>query len=97
MPGALDSSSAIQGLLEIRGLTVTYGADEPSPLTALRQDDFKLGSVRSKTDPKTVQPLLSHSDVRTTLQLYAHSVSEDRMAAQGKMLHAILQPVSAVN
>jgi len=51
--------------------------------------------VRTKTDPKTVQALLRHSDVRTTLQLYAHSVSADRMAAQGEMLQAILQPVSA--
>ena len=46
--------------------------------------------VRTKTDPKTVQALLRHSDVRTTLQLYAHSVSEDRMAAQGEVLGAIL-------
>ena len=46
--------------------------------------------VRSKTDPKTVQALLRHSDVKTTLQLYAHSVSADRMTAQGKVLQAIL-------
>ena len=46
--------------------------------------------VRRKTDPKTVQALLRHSDVKTTLQLYAHSVSEDRMTAQGTMLQAIL-------
>ena len=46
--------------------------------------------VRSKTDPRTVQALLRHSDVKTTLQLYAHSVSEDRMTAQGTMLQAIL-------
>jgi integrase len=52
--------------------------------------------VRSKTDPKTVQALLRHSDVKTTLQLYAHSISEDRMAAQGQMLEAILQSSSAV-
>jgi integrase len=51
--------------------------------------------VRSKTDPKTVQALLRHSDVKTTLQLYAHSVSEDRLAAQGQMLGAILQSGSA--
>jgi integrase len=37
--------------------------------------------VRSKTDPKTVQALLRHSDVKTTLQLYAHSVSADRGTA----------------
>jgi len=46
--------------------------------------------VRTKTDPKTVQALLRHSDVRTTLQLYAHSISEDRLAAQGEALRAIL-------
>jgi hypothetical protein len=34
----------------------------------------------------------------SVLQLYAHSVSEDRMAAQGEMLEAILQSSSeAVN
>jgi integrase len=32
--------------------------------------------VRTKTEPKTVQTLLRHANVRTTLQLYAHSVSE---------------------
>ncbi len=54
--------------------------------------------VRTKTDPKTVQALLRHSDVKTTLQLYAHSVSEDRLAAQGQVLEAILQSSSrAVN
>ena len=47
--------------------------------------------VRTKTDPKTVQTLLGHSNVKTTLQLYAHSVSEDRMAAQGLALAAFLQ------
>ena len=47
--------------------------------------------VRTKTDPKTVQALLRHSDVKTTLQLYAHSVTEDRMAAQKQVLEAILQ------
>ena len=46
--------------------------------------------VRSKTDPKTVQALLRHADVKTTLQLYSHSVSEDRMLAQGTVLQAIL-------
>jgi integrase len=46
--------------------------------------------VRIKTDPKTVQTLLRHSDVKMTLQCYTHSVSEDRMAAEGAMLIAIL-------
>ena len=45
--------------------------------------------VRIRTDPKTVQTLLRHSDVKLTLQCYTHSVSEDRMAAAGAMLTAI--------
>jgi integrase len=45
--------------------------------------------VRIRTDPKTVQTLLRHSDVKLTLQCYTHSVSEDRMAATGAMLTAI--------
>jgi integrase len=53
--------------------------------------------VRSKTDPKTVQALLRHSDVKTTLQLYAHSVSADRMMAQGEVLQAILGGATAAN
>ena len=48
--------------------------------------------VRIRTDPKTVQTLLRHSDVKLTLQCYTHSVSEDRMAAAGAMLVAIFQP-----
>ncbi len=46
--------------------------------------------VRIKTDPKTVQTLLRHSDVQLTLQFYSHAVSQDRMAATGAMLCAIL-------
>ncbi len=37
-------------------------------------------------DPKTVQDLLRHADARTTLQIYAHSVDEDRMDAQRQVL-----------
>ena len=46
--------------------------------------------IRIRTDPKTVQTLLRHSDVKLTLQFYTHAVSRDRMAAAGKMLTAIL-------
>jgi integrase len=47
--------------------------------------------VRTRTDPKTVQNILRHSNVNTTLQLYAQSVSEDRMTAQALALAAFLQ------
>ena len=46
--------------------------------------------IRIRTDPKTVQTLLRHSDVKLTLQFYTHAISRDRMAAAGKMLTAIL-------
>jgi integrase len=46
--------------------------------------------IRIRTDPKTVQTLLRHSDVKLTLQFYTHAVSRDRMVAAGKMLSAIL-------
>ena len=46
--------------------------------------------IRIKTDPKTVQTLVRHSDVKLTLQFYTHSTSDDRMAAAGAMLVAVL-------
>ena len=52
--------------------------------------------VRAQTDPKTVQALLRHANVKTTLQLYAHSDLADRMTAQGEALAAILNQPGAV-
>ena len=46
--------------------------------------------IRSRTDPKTVQTLLRHSEVKLPLQFSTHAVSRDRMAAAGKMLTTIL-------
>ncbi|MGA2233979.1 MAG: site-specific integrase [Terriglobales bacterium] len=40
--------------------------------------------VRIKTDPKTVQTLLRHSDVKLTLQCYTHSVSGIAWLRQGQ-------------
>jgi integrase len=53
--------------------------------------------VRQGTDVKTVQKMLRHSDVATTLGIYAHSMSEDRLAAQDEMLTAMMTPSNAVN
>jgi len=53
--------------------------------------------VRKGTDIKTVQQMLRHSDVATTLGIYAHSMSEDRLAAQDDMLAAMMTPSNAVN
>ena len=42
--------------------------------------------VKLKCDPKTVQGILRHEDVRTTMQLYAQSDQESRLEAQGQVL-----------
>jgi integrase len=52
--------------------------------------------VSAGKDPKTVQALLRHADVTTTLGIYAHSRNEDRMAAQGDMLTAFFAPSASV-
>lgn len=50
--------------------------------------------VRQGKDPKTVQKMLRHSDVTTTLGIYAHSMTEDRLTAQDEMLTAMkISPV----
>ena len=46
---------------------------------------------------KTVQKMLRHSDVSTTLGIYAHSMREDRLAAQVDMLTAMMTPSKAMN
>src|SRR5207244_12714147 len=46
--------------------------------------------IRMRTDPKTVQTLVRHCDVKLTLQFYSHAVSQDRMTAAGEMLITIL-------
>jgi integrase len=52
--------------------------------------------VGQGTDPKTVQTLLRHADIATTLGVYAHSHSESRMTAQGDMLAAFFAPTATV-
>jgi integrase len=52
--------------------------------------------VGTQVDPKTVQDLLRHSDIRTTLQLYTQSIDANRLAAQGQVLNAILTPPSVM-
>jgi integrase len=49
--------------------------------------------VNQGTDVKTVQGLLRHANVSTTLGLYAHRVNSSMMAAQDSMMRA-LQPGS---
>jgi integrase len=50
--------------------------------------------VALKCDPKTVQGLLRHSNVTTTLELYSHGRNQDRSDAQAAMLDAFLKPAT---
>ncbi len=45
--------------------------------------------VKMKVDVKTVQELLRHQNLRTTLELYAKSMSEDKLKAQGMFLELL--------
>ena len=45
--------------------------------------------VNQGTDVKTVQGLLRHSNVTTTLGLYAHRVNASMLAAQDSMMRAL--------
>jgi integrase len=45
--------------------------------------------VNKGTDVKTVQALLRHSNVHTTLNLYAHAMSDAKLRAQRQMMEAM--------
>jgi integrase len=45
--------------------------------------------VNQKHDPKTVQTLLRHANVSTTLDLYAHGIDEARLAAQQQVMETM--------
>ena len=42
-----------------------------------------------KVQPKTVQGLLRHSKIQTTLDLYTQSEDDETRAAQGQFLNAV--------
>ena len=53
--------------------------------------------VNQGTDVKTVQGLLRHSNVRTTLGLYAHQVNSSMLAAQDAVMRAMQPESQAAN
>jgi integrase len=44
---------------------------------------------KGKIDPKTVQGILRHSDIRTTMNLYTQDDRDEKQAAQGAFLSAV--------
>ncbi|HXZ42975.1 MAG TPA: hypothetical protein VEG68_19720 [Terriglobales bacterium] len=39
-----------------------------------------------------VQSMLRHADVGTTLGLYTHAISKDKLTAQNQVMEAIMKP-----
>jgi integrase len=58
---------------------------------------FRLDGRKPRAANMQVEDHLRPAALKTTLQLYAHSVSADRMTAQGEVLQAILDTKPAEN
>jgi integrase len=48
--------------------------------------------TQTKTDVKTVQSMLRHADIGTTLNIYTHASSKDKLVAQNQVMEAMLKP-----
>jgi len=48
--------------------------------------------TQTKTDVKTVQSMLRHADVGTTLDLYTHAINKDKLVAQNQVMEAMMKP-----
>jgi integrase len=51
---------------------------------------------KAKVEPKTVQGMLRHSRIQTTMDLYTQDDSDETRAAQGKFLEALAMPTQTV-
>jgi hypothetical protein len=70
----------------------------PLILISLQRHSLATFLINKEQDTKTVQGLLRHANVSTTLGLYAQSVNSSMVEAQESMLKAILRNGSnAVN
>jgi hypothetical protein len=49
-----------------------------------------------KVDPKLVQETLLHQNLKTTLEVYAKAVTEDKLEAQGMFLELLFRGRKAV-
>jgi integrase len=48
--------------------------------------------TQTKTDVKTVQSMLRHADIGTTLDIYTHAINRDKLAAQNQVMEAMMKP-----
>lgn len=48
--------------------------------------------TQTKTDVKTVQSILRHADISTTLDIYTHAINKDKLVAQNQVMEAMMKP-----
>ena len=48
--------------------------------------------TQTKTDVKTVQSMMRHADIGTTLDIYTHAISKDKLVAQNQVMEAMMKP-----
>ena len=48
--------------------------------------------TQTKTDVKTVQSMLRHADIGTTLDIYTHAINSDKLFAQNQLMEAMIKP-----
>jgi site-specific recombinase XerD len=48
--------------------------------------------TQTKTDIKTVQSMLRHADISTTLDIYSHAINKDKLTAQNQVMKAMIKP-----
>ena len=48
--------------------------------------------TQTTIDVKTVQSMLRHADIGTTLDIYTHAISKDKLVAQNLVMEAMLKP-----
>ena len=77
----------------IRAGVIKEGDKRPSGLHVLRHSLATI-LISWGLDIKTVQTLLRHSNVTTTLDIYSQGVDKHRLAAQGLMMDAVMNPAS---
>lgn len=48
--------------------------------------------TQTTIDVKTVQSMLRHADIGTTLDIYTHAINKDKLVAQNLVMEAMLKP-----
>jgi integrase len=53
--------------------------------------------TQTKTDVKTVQSMLRHADIGTTLDIYTHAINKDKLVAQNQVMEAMMMKPGLAN